>query len=118
VELVPVPWLCLSLEELDPWGFHPPTGVRLPGGVQGLRANVFTGGAGRRGGTRRRHKWKMDSCFVTVETRESGKGPPWAVAWHPGVVERPTPVDRILGFLRPNRLLLFPFVTLLGMWET
>jgi hypothetical protein len=85
VELVPGPWVCLSLEESGPWG--PPevtlrhrvdnalrffeehdelywnvTGdewvypiktvtaeVRLPAGVQGLRANVFTGRYGEPG---------------------------------------------------------------------
>ena len=92
--------------------------VRLPQGVQGLRANVFTGRFGEAG--RDADIEEVETGFVFRSDRELGirEGLTVAVAWNPGVVERPTPVDRILSFLRANFLLIFPFLSFGVMWKT
>jgi len=92
--------------------------LTLPAGVENVRAVAFTGGYGSR-----EEAATIDSGGASVRVRTSRplafrEGLTVGLAWDPGVVHRPTPVERAAGFARSNLLLLVPLVALGVMWRT
>lgn len=91
--------------------------VVLPEGATGRRANAFTGAFGAKGTDAR--VTEVDEGFVFENIDELGfrEGMTVVVGWDPGVVERPTEVDRAISFLGMNWMLFVPLVTWFGMWR-
>lgn len=91
--------------------------VYLPAEVSGIRTNVFTGAYGS---VQQDADVEQVGTLARFRTR-SGlgiyEGLTVAVAWNPGVVQRPTALGRLLGFLRSNLLLLAPLLALLVMLQ-
>jgi uncharacterized membrane protein len=91
--------------------------VLLPEGVTGVRAVAFTGGF--------RSQEQAASIDVLGEAvritsrRPLGRreGLTVDVVWDPGVVRRPTALDKAGGFLRSNVFLLIPVGIFLGMYQ-
>jgi uncharacterized membrane protein len=94
--------------------------VWLPEGVSGVRAQAFTGGYGSR---EQAARVAIDGRRITVRaSRPLGfrEGLTVDVAWDPGVVDRPTVLDKAGFFIRSNLVLLFPglvFFLLYGIWR-
>lgn len=99
----------------DDWGYPiraASADVHLPAEVAGLRSNVFTGPYGSE-----RQDASTEEVGNLVRFRTRGElgireGLTVVVAWNPGVVERPSSLDRAGGFLRSNLLLLVPVLAL------
>lgn len=90
--------------------------VILPEGATGRRVSAFTGAWGSR--TNDATITELEEGFLfEVEDLAYREGMTAVVGWDPGVVERPTPVDRGLWFLALNWPLLVPFLSLVGMWR-
>jgi hypothetical protein len=90
--------------------------IRLPDGVEGVRATAFTGGYGSREEAAR---LEIDGPHVRVQTVRAlnfKEGLTAVIGWNPGVVTRPTAADRVAGTLRSNLLLLIPLLVLPAMW--
>ncbi len=90
--------------------------VVLPDSVTGVRARAFTGAFGS---TEAAADIRVDGQVVDVHTtRELGfrEGLTVAVAWDPGVVERPTTAANVAFFLRSNWPLLLPVIALAIMY--
>ena len=64
--------------------------VLLPSGVSGLRANVFTGGYRETGSAAEISEQELGFLFTSTEPLGIREGLTVAVAWNPGVVDRPT----------------------------
>lgn len=90
--------------------------VHLPAEVAGLRTNSFTGPYGSQGGDAATEQVGNLVRFRTRAPLGIREGLTVVVAWNPGVVERPTALDRAGGFLRSNLLLLAPLLALAGMY--
>jgi len=91
--------------------------LSLPDGVENVRAVAFTGGYGSR-----EEAATIDSGGRTVRVRTSRplafrEGLTVGLAWNPGVVHRPTSIERVAGFARSNLLLLVPLAALAVMWR-
>ncbi|MDT8368116.1 MAG: DUF2207 domain-containing protein [Longimicrobiales bacterium] len=85
--------------------------VVLPAGVTGLRSAAWVGGYGERDASVR-----IDTTpeFIEFESEDDlgwRRGMTLVVGWNPGVVARPTAVDRLAGFLGANIWLLLPFLS-------
>ncbi len=91
--------------------------VILPGGATGIRTASWTGGYGSTENAASVENTGEALFFETREPLDYREGLTIAVAWDPGVVDRPSGLDRLLGFLRSNWLLIFPFLSLGGMWR-
>ena len=95
--------------------------VILPSGAQHVRAVAFTGGYGSR---EQAADIRTSAASVTVvSTRGLGfkEGLTVAIAWDPGVVTRPTTVDRAVGAVRSNAPFGIPLVVLgimYWLWHT
>ena len=91
--------------------------VHLPPSLSGIRTASWTGGYGS---TENAASVENTAGVLFFETRRAlnfREGLTIAVAWNPGVIERPTALDKVLAFLRANWLLIFPFVSLWFMWR-
>lgn len=94
--------------------------VWLPEGVTGIRAQAFTGGYGSR---EQAASVAIQDRLVSVRTlRKLGfrEGVTVDVAWDPGIVRRPTMLDRAGFLIRSNIVLLFPlgvFLLLYNIWN-
>lgn len=91
--------------------------VHLPPSVSGIRTASWTGGYGSTENAASVERVGDALFFETQRPLNFREGLSIAVAWNPGVVERPTTLDKALAFLRANWLLLFPFVSLWIMWR-
>jgi hypothetical protein len=91
--------------------------VRLPSGVEGIRATAFTGGYGSQEQAARVDIGEQSAAFETVRQLGFKEGLTAVVGWNPGIVRRPTAADRAAGFLRSNLLLLVPLLVLPVMWR-
>ena len=83
--------------------------IRLPAGVTGVKSYAFTGGYGSQESAAR---ITAVGTTLTVETTRAlnfREGVTVAIAWDPGIVTRPTSVDRAREFLLANVTLLIPF---------
>jgi uncharacterized membrane protein YgcG len=90
--------------------------VVLPDEATGVRARAFTGGFGS---TEEAADIRTSANLVEVRTTrplEFREGLTVAVAWDPGVVERPGALANAAFFLRSNLPLLFPILAFLGMF--
>ena len=91
--------------------------VRLPDGVTGTRAVAYTGpfGSGEQAATID----ETEDGFYFETTRSFGprEGLTVAVAWDPGVVERPTVAEQAFRVVGANWILLLPVVVLVAMWK-
>lgn len=90
--------------------------VSLPTKAEGIRAVVFTGGYGST-----EHAADIKTLGSTVEFQTTRplnfrEGLTVAVAWDPGVVHRPTFLQKTALFLRANLLFLVPLFALIGMY--
>jgi len=91
--------------------------VWLPEGVTGVRAQAFTGGYGSR---EQAARVEIDERQISVRAlRELGfrEGLTVDVAWDPGVVRRPTLLDKAGFLVRSNLVLLFPVLVFLFMYN-
>ena len=92
-------------------------GFTLPEGVENVRAAAFTGGYGSN-----EQAATIDKDGRTVRVQSSRplafrEGLTVGLAWNPGVVHRPTGVERAAGFARSNLLLLVPVLAFGVMWR-
>lgn len=89
--------------------------VRLPSGVSSVRATAFRGAYGS---SEQAAEEIVDST-VKAETTALGfrEGLTLVAGWAPGVVDRPTAVEKTAAVLSSNLPLLIPPVILLGMWR-
>ncbi len=89
--------------------------VRLPDGVTGIRATAFRGSYG----STQQAGVKIDSGVVQVEANALGfrEGVTAVVGWDPGIVHRPTAVERTVSTLYSNLPLALPPLVFLGMWR-
>ena len=91
--------------------------VELPPGVSGLRANAFTGGYGSTEAAADIRETESGYSFSARRPLGFKEGLTVAVAWNPGVVARPTTLQKVARFFRSNGLFLFPLLSLVGMWQ-
>jgi uncharacterized membrane protein len=90
--------------------------VRLPQGVGNVRATSFRGAYG----STEQSDIQIDGSTVRVETTRGlgmREGLTIVVGWDPGVVQRPTAVERTTGLLASNLPLLIPPFVLFGMYR-
>lgn len=90
--------------------------VRLPVGASGVRATAFRGAYG----STQQTDVEVVAPTVTVTSREGlgfREGLTAVVGWNPGVVARPTAVDKAAGALASNLPLVIPPLVFLGMWR-
>jgi hypothetical protein len=95
--------------------------ILLPEGVTGMRAAAFTGGYGSTEQAAEIEEVQGGFVFRTERPLNFGEGLTIAVGWDPGVVERPSAMDRVAGFLRANGLFLIPILAwglMLWLWHT
>lgn len=88
--------------------------IHLPAAVQGIRTAAFTGGYGSREAAATMGATGADVAVDTTRGLSFHEGLTLAVAWNPGVVMRPTPVQKAGDFARANGVLLIP-VGVLGL---
>ncbi|MGD8320608.1 MAG: DUF2207 domain-containing protein [Gemmatimonadota bacterium] len=91
--------------------------VILPRGVEGTRTASWTGGYGAAENAASVEPTDDGYFFQTRRSLNYREGLTIAVAWNPGVVARPTALDRTLLFLRANWILLLPLLSLGLMWR-
>ncbi len=90
--------------------------IRLPEKVTGVRATAFTGGYGS---SEQAALVQTEKNTVSIETQRPlnfREGLTVGVAWNPGVVHRPTPLERIASFLRANWVFCIPLLALVCMY--
>jgi len=90
--------------------------VRLPEGVTGVRATAFRGAYG----STDQAKASVDGLDVRIDATDGlgfREGLTAVVGWNPGVVHRPTAVERTAGTVYSNLPLAIPPLVLLGMWR-
>ena len=90
--------------------------VVLPAGVAGLRTRAFVGGYGS---SREIADARAEGTTVEFESGEPlgfRRGLTVVVGWDPGVVHRPTAMEKALDFGRANGVLLLPLVVLGLVW--
>lgn len=95
---------------------HASARVRLPDGASGVRATAFRGAYG----STQQTAVEISGHTVNVTTREGlgfREGLTVAVGWNPGVVTRPTAVDKAAAALYSNLPLAIPPLAFLGMWR-
>ncbi len=90
--------------------------VVLPAGVAHVRAVAFTGAYGSREQAARVAVHGTEVAVALARTLGMHEGLTIAVAWNPGVVRRPTPVERAAGVVRSNVVLILPLLVLPAMW--
>ena len=90
--------------------------VRLPGGVSGVRATAF---GGAYGSTQQSDVTIADDGVRVATTEGLGmrEGLTLVVGWNPGVVRRPTAVERTVNVVYSNVPLVIPPLVLLAMWR-
>jgi len=91
--------------------------VILPGDATGVRTASWTGGYGSTENAASVEDTGEALFFETRRPLDYREGLTIAVAWDPGLVDRPGTADAVLGFLRSNWLLVFPFLSLWAMWR-
>jgi len=91
--------------------------VILPDGVSGTRTASWTGGYGATEDAASVEETGDGFFFETRRPLNYREGLTIAVAWNPGVVARPTRMDKTVRFLLSNWLLLLPLVSLALMWR-
>lgn len=90
--------------------------VRLPDGVTGVRATAFRGAYG----STEQSDVTIESGGVRVATTEGlgmREGLTLVVGWNPGIVQRPTAVERTMDVVYSNVPLVIPPLVLFGMWR-
>jgi uncharacterized membrane protein YgcG len=95
--------------------------ISLPEGVANLRGNVFTGAYRSTEQAAGIEIGKDMVSFQTSRPLNYKEGLTIAVAWNPGVVQRPSVLKRIYFFLRGNWIFFAPLLALVIMyrlWET
>jgi Predicted membrane protein (DUF2207) C-terminal domain/Predicted membrane protein (DUF2207) N-terminal domain len=93
------------------------TTIRLPEGAANIRATAFTGGYGS---TDKAATVTIEPSSVRIETTQAlsfREGLTAVVGWNPGVIARPTAVDRARDTILSNLLLLVPPIVFVGMWR-
>jgi uncharacterized membrane protein len=91
--------------------------IRLPAGVTGIRAGAFTGGYGS---TDKAATVAIEPPSVRIQTTSPlsfREGLTAVVGWDPGIVTRPTAVDRARDTALSNLPLLIPPFVFFGMWQ-
>jgi uncharacterized membrane protein len=90
--------------------------VRLPAGVTGVRATAFRGAYGS---TEQADVSVADTTVNVQTTRGLGmrEGLTIVVGWNPGVVHRPTAVEKTTSLLASNLPLAIPPLVLFGMYR-
>jgi uncharacterized membrane protein len=90
--------------------------VRLPGGVSGLRATAFRGAFG----STEQSAVSIGEGEVSVSTTSGlgmREGLTLVVGWNPGIVHRPTAVEKTASVVYSNVPLAIPPVILFLMWR-
>jgi Predicted membrane protein (DUF2207) C-terminal domain/Predicted membrane protein (DUF2207) N-terminal domain len=91
--------------------------IRLPAGATGIRAAAFTGGYGS---TDKDATVAIEPPSVRIKTTAGlsfREGLTAVVGWDPGIVQRPTAVDRVRDTALSNLPLLIPPLVFVGMWR-
>jgi len=91
--------------------------VHLPPSLSGIRTASWTGGYGSTENAASVQESEGALFFESQRPLNFREGLTIAVAWNPGVVERPSTLDKVFAFLRANWLLTLPFVSLWFMWR-
>jgi len=90
--------------------------VTLPGSTTDRRANAFTGAYGSEATDARATETDQGFLFETSEPLGLREGLTLAVAWAPGVVHRPGPVEKAWLFFRSNFYFGMPLAAFFGMF--
>lgn len=90
--------------------------IILPAGVTGVRASAFTGGYGSRERAAEIQSMGFEVTVRMLRALAFREGLTVALAWNPGVVQRPTAAEQTAAFLWSNVLLLVPVIALPVMW--
>jgi uncharacterized membrane protein len=91
--------------------------IFLPEALQGIRTTAFTGGYGA---SEQAASIDQSGNLVTVRTTRPlsfREGLTVAVAWNPGIIRRPTTLDKVGGLLRSNWLFVLPLLAFFGMYK-
>lgn len=90
--------------------------VRLPGDVAGVRATAFRGAYGS---TERTDVTTLPDGVRAATTRALGmrEGLTLVVGWNPGVVHRPTPIEKTADVVTANLPLAIPPLVFFGMFR-
>lgn len=91
--------------------------VRLPADVTGIRTNAFTGPYGSRESEAEVRVEETRIHYRATRGLDPYEGFTVAAAWDPGVVERPTAVDKAVFLFRANWPLLLPFLAFFFMFR-
>jgi uncharacterized membrane protein YgcG len=91
--------------------------VHLPSGVTGRQARVYTGFRGSKASEATVSKIEDGFYFQADGGLLPFEGMTVDVAWNPGVVHRPTWVDRVSQAARANWILILPFFSFYFMWR-
>jgi uncharacterized membrane protein len=89
--------------------------IVLPTAAEGIRAAAF---AGARGSTAAADTRQVGNMVMVRATRPLGyrEGLTAVVGWNPGIVRRPTPMQRAGATLASNSVLALPFLAFLAMF--
>jgi Predicted membrane protein (DUF2207) len=90
--------------------------VRLPGGVSGIRATAFRGAYG----STEQAEAVVEPDGVRVRAIEGlnfREGLTAVVGWDPGIVHRPTAVEKTADAVYSNLPLVIPVLVFFGMWR-
>jgi hypothetical protein len=91
--------------------------VRLPAGASGARAQAYTGRYGSTASDVTITENELEFYFESTRRFGPREGLTVDVAWNPGVVRRPTMLDRATRAVTANWLLVLPLISLVGMWR-
>jgi uncharacterized membrane protein len=90
--------------------------VHLPTGASNVRTAAYTGLAGATAGDARSSVLSNVAEFQTARALQLHEGLTVVVGWAPGLVSRPTEIDRVVHAAQSNAVLLMPLLTLLLMY--
>lgn len=89
--------------------------IRLPEGVTGVRATAFRGAQG----STQQNDVSVDGSTISLRTGPLGmhEGLTAVAGWDPGVVHRPTRLERLASFIYSNLPLTIPLFVFAGMFS-
>lgn len=91
--------------------------VHLPSSVTGRQAKVYTGRSGSTASDATITEIEDGFYFRANRGLQPFEGMTVDIAWDPGVIHRPTRLDRATELARANWILIFPFLSFYFMWR-
>ena len=95
--------------------------IRLPPELADVEARVFTGPFGSTAQNATAAETELGFYFETTQRLGIREGMTLSLAWAPGVIARPSPVEKTTLFFRANWIFLIPilsFVVMYRLWQT